>query len=836
MKAPWISIHLGITFASRRFFTVPMASSASKALASGLNPSALKYERHPEWYPPLPPTTEQQQKNSQLLLLNSLTETIEPFHPADGRMVRWYVCGPTVYDDAHMGHARAYLTFDIMRRIMEDYFGYPVLYQMNITDIDDKIIQRARVNKLLADFTERVRAGGAEKMWKEVEEMAVDSLSDAQRSLEIARKKLEEPLPSGASSRIVQQREEKMKEQLLKESQLQETRAKIENERSSGDAEALLQAAKGPIGELLDKREGHRIIDQQIFEDHARRYERSFFSDTRRLGIRDPDVVTRVTECVPQVVNFVQKIMDNGFAYKGTTSVFFDTEAYRRAGHSYPKLKSQAEGDTGAANTTEEEMDEGEGKLTKAESNEKRSPNDFALWKFSKEGEPRWASPWGEGRPGWHIECSVMATELFGTNFDIHGGGSDLKFPHHDNECAQSEAYSSEHQWVNYFLHCGHLHIKGLKMSKSLKNFITIDQALTDIGVTPRLMRLLFLANQWNKPMNFSDQSLDEAREKERILRAFFGSVEAVLRGDQWSASQGVVAKDRELLHQWQKTEQAVHEALLHNFDTPSALIQLMSLVSFTNQYLLQTSERPSATILRKVTRYITRLFQVFGVVEGTDAMGFTAIGRGGEDGDNSCDAMEKRLVTVVDSLVEFRDIVRETARESKVLPAFLGACDRVRDERLIEVGIRLEDKPNAPTSWKYDDPAVLLQERTERLSQLAKEKIQKAINQAATKEKLIVKWEQAQYAPSEYFSRKESEKDVANRSFATFDPATGLPLTNGNAEKVEEKELKKLRKELAKYESLHKEFIEKGGLTWLEEERIALTALKNQIEELKKN
>lgn len=813
-----------------------MTSSTSKALAAGLNPAALKYEKHPEWYPPFPPTAEQQQKNSQLMLLNSLTETIEPFHPADGRMVRWYVCGPTVYDDAHMGHARAYLTFDIMRRIMEDYFGYPVLYQMNITDIDDKIIQRARVNKLLADFTERVRAEGAEKMWKKVDEMAVDSLSDAQKSLENARKKLEEPLPSGASSRIVQQREEKMKEQQLKESQLQETRAKIENERSSGDAEALLQAAKGPIGELLDRRDGHRVTDQQIFEDHARRYERSFFSDTRRLGIRDPDVVTRVTECVPQVVNFVQKIMDNGFAYKGMTSVFFDTEAYRRAGHSYPKLKAQAEGDTGAANTTEDEMDEGEGKLTKAESNEKRSPNDFALWKFSKEGEPRWPSPWGEGRPGWHIECSVMATELFGTNFDIHGGGSDLKFPHHDNECAQSEAYSSEHQWVNYFLHCGHLHIKGLKMSKSLKNFITIDQALTDIGVTPRLMRLLFLANQWNKPMNFSDQSLDEAREKERILRAFFGSVEAVLRGDQWSVPQGVAAKDRELLSQWQKTEQAVHEALLNNFDTPSALNQLMSLVSFTNQYLLQTSERASATILRKVTRYITRLFQVFGVVEGTDAMGFAATGRSGADGDNSNVAMKKSLVTVVDALVEFRDIVRETARESKVLPTFIGACDRVRDERLIEVGIRLEDKPNGPTSWKYDDPAVLLQERTERLRLAAKEKVQKATNQAATKEKLIVKWEQAQSSPIEYFSRRESEKDMANRIFATFDPVTGLPLTNCSGEKVEEKELKKLRKELAKYETLHKEFIEKGGLPWLEEERKALKALKNQIEELNKN
>merc|ERR1719238_482360 len=149
-------------------------------------------------------------------------------------------------------------------------------------------------------------------------------------------------------------------------------------------------------------------------------------------------------------------------------------------------------------------MAEGEGALSAAKAGEKKSPNDFALWKFSKPGEPAWPSPWGPGRPGWHIECSVMASEVLGENMDIHAGGCDLKFPHHDNELAQAEAYWGHHQWVNYFLHCGHLHIKGLKMSKSLKNFITIRQALDDLKVSPRQMRLLFLANPWEKSMNFS--------------------------------------------------------------------------------------------------------------------------------------------------------------------------------------------------------------------------------------------------------------------------------------------------------------------------------------------
>ena len=149
-------------------------------------------------------------------------------------------------------------------------------------------------------------------------------------------------------------------------------------------------------------------------------------------------------------------------------------------------------------------------------SGEKRNATDFAVWKKSKGGEPSWPSPWGGGRPGWHIECSVMATDLMGDNMDVHAGGYDLKFPHHDNEIAQSEAYHGCKQWVNYFFHFGHLHIKGLKMSKSLKNFITIRQALA--GHTARQIRLMFLLAPWDKPMNYSDQTIDEAKVDATLL------------------------------------------------------------------------------------------------------------------------------------------------------------------------------------------------------------------------------------------------------------------------------------------------------------------------------
>ena len=154
-------------------------------------------------------------------------------------------------------------------------------------------------------------------------------------------------------------------------------------------------------------------------------------------------------------------------------------------------------------------MAESEGTHTAA-AGEKRSASDFALWKASKAGEPFWESPWGGGRPGWHIECSVMASDLMGGNMDVHAGGSDLKFPHHDNELCQSEAYHGCDQWVNHFWHFGHLAIKGLKMSKSLKNFITIRQALEDF--TPRQIRLFFLLQPWDRRIDFSDQTVNEAK------------------------------------------------------------------------------------------------------------------------------------------------------------------------------------------------------------------------------------------------------------------------------------------------------------------------------------
>lgn len=780
-----------------------MSSNSTVALAEGLSSAGVKRDNHPVWYPPVKSASHE--KAHELLVMNSLTETLEPFVPRSGsKAVKWYTCGPTVYDVSHMGHARAYLTFDILRRIMEDYFGYSIEYQMNITDIDDKIIKRARVNKLVADYREELST--KPNRFELLTDMARTSAKVALASLEKKAAALAAPLPASASSRFVKEREEKIKELDLKRGQFDETSRLIETAICDKAFDELWRAAAGVIGENLDAQKGGEVVDQDIFEAHARQYERLFFEDIQRLGIREPDVVSRVTEYVPQVVTYIEKIIANGFAYVGESSVFFDTEAFTRAGFSYAKLKGGSD-----KNTTDEEMAEGEGTLSKNVEGEKRNANDFALWKFSKPGEPRWPSPWGEGRPGWHIECSVMASDILGENMDIHGGGVDLKFPHHDNECAQSEAHFCKHQWVNYFFHCGHLHIKGLKMSKSLKNFITIRQALEE--VPPRVMRLLFLSFQWDKNMNFGDDSLAESKEKDRVLRAFFGSVDIVLRSDYYKNVQGFTELDRSLNAKCVSTEQAVHSALCTNFDTPTALAALMDLVSVTNQYLL-ADQRPSATLVRKISRYVTKMLRIFGVVEGSDAIGFNSAANSEDNG---------RFVTAVDALVRFRDEVRSAARATQQMPAFLPLCDALRDEWLIPAGVRLEDKPNnAPTTWKHDDPAVLMQEMKERKSALETDRRKKLANQIETKKKLIAKWEQYTADPSEYF-KSQPEKYSA---FAE----SGLPSKDAKGELISEKAQSKLKKEMDKYTETHTELLAKGGIDWLRAQRDELKEMERNL------
>lgn len=221
------------------------------------------------------------------------------------------------------------------------------------------------------------------------------------------------------------------------------------------------------------------------FDEVSRHYETEYFEDMKALHCELPEVITRVSEFVPEIIRFIEKIIQNGYAYEQNGSVYFDVAKYNDGEkHKYAKLEPTSVNDTAL-------LQEAEGVLT-AQATDKKNACDFALWKKSKEGEPWWDSPWGQGRPGWHIECSAMAAEFFKEYpIDIHSGGIDLRFPHHDNEVAQSEAYYDCDSWITYFLHSGHLHIEGKKMSKSLKNFITIRHILETYN--HRHIRFLFL-------------------------------------------------------------------------------------------------------------------------------------------------------------------------------------------------------------------------------------------------------------------------------------------------------------------------------------------------------
>ncbi|CAJ1448466.1 unnamed protein product [Effrenium voratum] len=482
------------------------AASPAKAAASdfgsdlrgkGFDRSAVVRGNHPPW---LVPNAGQ---DTGLQVVNSLTGEREPFRPLNGKKVIWYTCGPTVYDVAHMGHARAYLTFDILRRIMTNYLNFEVKYQINITDIDDKIILRARQNKLFSDFCKEAATMKPEALKKTVQEAL---------QKKAAKLKAKEPQkPEGTNSRAQQEYETLVQEHQLKLQQHAELEASVEAALKSGKSEAVLQAAREVLMDALDKERGHTVTDHSIFDAHGRRFEEEYFEDMDALGILRPDVVTRITEYMDgRVQKFIERLEELGVAYASAGSVYFDIASFEKLGYHYRKLVP-------ALHATAKEMEEGEGALA-AEDAEKRSPNDFALWKKSKPGEPAWESKWGPGRPGWHIECSVMATDINGEYLDIHAGGEDLKFPHHDNEMAQSEAYLQRSQWVNYFWHAGHLHIEGLKMSKSLKNFITIRQALQVHSA--RQLRLMFLMQAWDKGMNYSDQAIDMAKAEERRAAA----------------------------------------------------------------------------------------------------------------------------------------------------------------------------------------------------------------------------------------------------------------------------------------------------------------------------
>jgi cysteinyl-tRNA synthetase len=314
-----------------------------------------------------------------ITIYNTMSAKKEEFTPLQGSMVNMYVCGVTPYDEVHLGHARAYVTFDVLRRYLS-HAGYAVRYIQNFTDVDDKIIKRA-----------------------------------------------------------------------------------------------------GEQG----------IAPRQL----AERYIQDYFTQMDRLNIRRADAYPRVTENIPQIVQFIERLIEKKKAYVHKGSVYYAVKRFPGYGklskRNIDELLSGARVD----------VDEG-----------KEDPLDFALWKATKPGEPEevsWQSPWGKGRPGWHIECSVMSTNLLGPTLDIHGGGQDLIFPHHENEIAQSEAATGK-EFVRYWVHNGFVTINHEKMSKSLGNFFTLREIFEKYP--PRVVRYFLLSQHYRSPLDFADDKLVQAQ------------------------------------------------------------------------------------------------------------------------------------------------------------------------------------------------------------------------------------------------------------------------------------------------------------------------------------
>lgn len=623
-----------------------------------------------------------QESNTKLKVFNSFTGTKVPFQTRNGsNSITWYICGPTVYDSAHIGHASNYVRFDVIQRILTDYFGYQVRVQMNITDIDDKIIKRANERKI-------------------------------------------------------------------------------------------------------------------PFDALAREFETEFMEDMDALKVRRPHYVTRVSEFIPEIVEYIETIIANGFAYESAGSVYFDTTAFTCEGHNYGKLDPSSVGN-------ESLIAEGEGAITgcdEAIKLQKKAPGDFALWKKSKDKEPFWESPWGQGRPGWHIECSAMASNILGANIDIHVGGVDLRFPHHSNEVAQAEAYHKNHQWVNYFLHSGHLHIDGLKMSKSLKNFITIRSLLKRYN--ERQIRLAFLGHKYGDGMTYSDQGMEEAISLDRSFIDFFGTLKATLRSISKdpgrSAELKPSAADETLFTGFHNCQDIVHQSLADNFDTPRALLELQSLIRVTNAYMSREGEKANPFLLGGIGSYMTKILGIFGLVSAGGDISY------GEGLSGQGQSRENSVSPILEALSQFRDEIRKNIRgeKSEAAKKILALCDRIRDDVLPPLGVRLEDRGGKRSVWKLEDAATLMMEVQRKKDTDEKKRLEDENRRRMREEKQKAELKKGEVTPKDMFRQGEY---IGKFSEYGDD---GMPSRDMEGKDLTKSALKGLAKARVRQQKLHAKYV----------------------------
>ncbi len=464
-----------------------------------------------------------------LCITNTMSGQKEPFVPLNPGVVTMYVCGVTVYDRCHIGHARALLTFDVIYRYL-CFLGYDCRFVRNFTDVDDKIINRAR----------------------------------------------EEGVPP---------------------------------------------------------------------EELAQRYIDEFHRDAAALGLLEPAVEPCATGHIPEMIDIVSRLVEGGNAYEAAGDVYFAVESFR----DYGKLSGRGLDEMMAGARIEVD-------------DRKRHPMDFALWKASKEGEPFWDSPWGRGRPGWHIECSAMSTKYLGQPFDIHGGGQDLVFPHNENEIAQSEC-AAEAPFARYWIHNGFVQLAKEKMSKSTGNILSIREVLERFD--PAALRLYMLTTHYRNPIEFSEEALAEAQ------RAVGRVYETVGRADRALGPSSDGAVEPGPLDDFRRE-------LDDDFNTPRALAVVFEEVRAVNRLLDRGGDLDAR---RNALRAMT---ETLGLVQAPPEH-FLA------------DRRRAGLSRLALSEEEVRQLIEERNEARRVKD--WGQADGIRDA-LKEKGVVLKDGPSG-TTWE---------------------------------------------------------------------------------------------------------------------------------------
>ncbi len=414
-----------------------------------------------------------------LKVYNSLSKKTEEFRPASSPKVTIYVCGVTVYDFCHLGHARTYAAFDTIRRYLQKK-GYSVLFVQNVTDVDDKIINRAKE--------------------KGVEPLALAAKFDA-----LAR------------------------------------------------------------------------------EDFA------------TLGIENANAYPKVTETIRGIIDFIAVLVKNGAAYQNATGVYFEIAKFR----GYGRLSGQ-----------DLELIKRGARIDVDEA--KRDPADFALWKLSKPGELGWDSPWGKGRPGWHIECSAMSKQEIDGTIDIHGGARDLIFPHHENEIAQSESYDRK-PFVKYWLHTGFLTVNGEKMAKSLGNFVTIRDALTKFD--PQAIRWFFAQTHYRSPIDYSEREVGKSAVALKRAKNSIEEIGAFITSGKGKAG----VPDKDFMANSAEAMKITYDKMDDDFDTSGAIAAFNDLLRLANQKIREPGFADYEQA-QKTRQFCMDFLGLFGISAGTEA------------------------------------------------------------------------------------------------------------------------------------------------------------------------------------------------------------------------